>query len=134
MTAGEPYVFQGDSPFDCGDEPTDHDNDPPAEPPAEDPWAPTAPEPRAPTEPPDQKTLRRIAITLADHGVTDRAVRLEIVGRAAERRVASSKDLSRREAYRVLDRINQAAHTGRLAEIIRLSTAYVQQTHHYSEV
>lgn len=79
------------------------------------------------TDRPDPKTLSRIAITLADHGVTDRAVRLEIVSRAAERRVASSKDLDRYEACRVLDRISRAAHHGQLAEIIRLATAHVQE-------
>lgn len=79
------------------------------------------------TDRPDPKTLSRIAITLADHGVTDRAIRLEIVSRAAERRVESSKDLDRYEASRVLDRINRAAHNDRLDEIIRLATAYVQE-------
>lgn len=83
---------------------------------------------------PDPKTLSRVAIVLSEHGVTDRAVRLEIISRAAERRVESSKDLGRYEASRVLDRINRAAHNGQLDEIIRLATDYVQQTNHPSEV
>jgi hypothetical protein len=71
--------------------------------------------------------LGQIAILLGEHGVTDRALRLEIVSRAADRRVSSMKQFSADEAARVLRRLREAAEGGTLDEIIGVSAAYVEE-------
>ncbi len=65
---------------------------------------------------PSSAQHRRMHALWRQAGITDRADRLALTGRAIGRRIESSNDMTDKEAFRVLDYMQGLAEAGRLRE------------------